>query len=181
VWLLVGAFLVFILTVVVVLVVGERRARERLLDPLAILLADGPAPTLSRRGDAWISGSWRGRPARIGLFDRRDEEYRWQVMVDLACESSAIFDLGRQDGPESYAAQIANPILRAAVHRLVETPEIASVALNASSPPLPLPYRLRVTMEQTRRRPILVRAVAQAIIQEADEIARLIEEQGARR
>jgi hypothetical protein len=62
-----------------------------------------------------------------------------------------------------------------AIGQLVAKHAGMSVALNASSPPLPAPYRLRVMIEQETRRPRLPRATAQEILDEVDQIARLAE------
>jgi hypothetical protein len=123
-----------------------------------------------------IGGSRHGRAVRLGLLSRTGEGTpRWNVTVDLACESRAFFDIGLQDGRESYAAQLPNPVLRAAIRRLVETHQVESIALNASSPQLPAPYRLRVTIEQATRRPTVAPTAARDILDQADKIAELAE------
>jgi hypothetical protein len=156
----------------------ERRMQTRVLGPLATLLDAGrtsPAPQ-ARRRSVWVLGSRHGRAVRLGPRSESGEgDPLWRATFDLGCQSGAVFDVGRQDGPESYLAQLPYPVLRAAVRGLVETHRVESVALNASSPPLPPPYRLRVTVDQTTRRPSMPPAAARGILDDAERIARLLE------
>jgi hypothetical protein len=132
----------------------QRQIRSQILDPL-LPLFDATPPTRGAYGSgAWIIGFRHARALRLGLFDRGGEGgARWIAMADPACDSTAVFDLGGLDGHESYVAQVSDPTLLAAVHRMVETYSIQSAALNASAPPLPAPYRLRVILSQRVRRP----------------------------
>jgi len=61
------------------------------------------------------------------------------------------------------------------LHRVVEAYSLESIALNAASPQMPAPYRLRATVAQRVRRPSLPVATARGILDAAEQIARLAE------
>jgi hypothetical protein len=130
------------------------------------------------RDAVWLSGFRHGRAVRIGAFELSAwTGPLWEARIDLECNSTACFDVGCQDGSESYVAQIPDPVLREAVHRLVDAYCLQSIALNASAQSLPPPYRLRVTLRQIAQRPTLPRATAQAILDAAAQIAHISETQ----
>jgi len=180
-WLPSVALFIVAFTLILANVQRARRFRDGLA-PLVPLLDVGSMGNERTHlgGQAWIIGRHNGRLVLFGGIQAKGAwGPAWTIALDLECHSSSFFDLGAQDGPESYATQLPDAGLRNAVRQLIRDYKLHSVQLNATVQRLRSPYRLRVTLDLAANRPDLSASRIGSVLAGADMIARSLEGRSA--